>query len=269
MSASAEHELRLSAAREFAVEGGKSTLEHFCTEVEVEKKGDGSPLTIADRGAETLIRKLIGERFPDDAIVGEEFDDKEGSTGWRWILDPIDGTKSFISGVPLYGTMVGVEFEGSCDIGVCYFPGLDEGVFACTGKGAWSFSGTAEPVRAKVSTRKDLPDAVLVTSESETFADRAAADVYQQLARKVYFARTWGDAYGYYLVATGRVDVMIDPILSVWDAAAVKPVIEEAGGRFTDWAGNVSIEAGESIGSNGLIHDEILAITKPHAGRFK
>ncbi|MEM7457743.1 MAG: inositol monophosphatase family protein [Planctomycetota bacterium] len=269
MDARPEHARRLESARDFAIQAGKLTLDHFCTGVKVEKKGDGSPLTIADRGAETLLRRLIGEHFPEDAIVGEEFENKDGTSGWRWILDPIDGTKSFISGVPLYGTMVGVEFEGSCDIGVCYFPGLDEGIYALTGNGAWSFAGSNEPVRAKVSGCTSLSESVLVTSEAETFSKRPAAEVYQQLASSVYFARTWGDAYGYYLVATGRVEMMIDPILSVWDAAAVKPVIEEAGGRFTDWAGNVNIEAGEAIGSNGLIHEAILEITRSFAGRFQ
>ncbi len=261
---------RLAFARDIAVKAGKSTLEYFQTDrFEIEKKGDGSPLTIADKNAETLLRDEIGIRFPDDAIVGEEFDDKPGTSDFRWILDPIDGTKSFISGVPLYGTMVGVECADKPAIGVIYFPGLDEGAFAATGSGAWSFRGDQPPIQAHVSKNSTLADAVLVTSESETFDDRASGETWQQLAGAVYFTRTWGDAYGYYLVATGRVDVMIDPKLNIWDAAAVAPIIEEAGGKFTDWAGSSRIDAGESIGSNGHVHDAILKITSPRAGKFR
>lgn len=257
---------RLQLANRIAVAAGKLTLKHFRDEaLKVIRKGDGSPLTIADQEAETFLRKEIQKAFPGDGIVGEEFGVTEGGSGFNWILDPIDGTKSFICGVPLYGTMVAVEKMDVSGvrqsvIGSVYLPGIDEGMFASTGQGAWHFKKDLPAVRARVSSTGKIENAVLVTSEVETFGERNAADVYQRLADSVYFARTWGDVYGYLLVATGQVDVMIDPMLNVWDAAAVQPIIEEAGGRFSDWSGDGKIDTGDAIGSNGLFHDELLAI---------
>ncbi len=264
-----ELDKRLALANEIAVAAGKLTLKFFRTDrFEVIRKGDGSPLTVADQEAETFLRQQISDAFPDDAIVGEEFGQQEGDSGYGWILDPIDGTKSFISGVPLYGTMIGIERTiDSSDmresvIGSVYLPGIDEGIFASKGSGAWHFSGSGKPVAASVSKTSTLADSVLVTSQVETFGERDAMDVYHRLAESVYFSRTWGDVFGYLLVATGRVEVMIDPVLNIWDAAAVQPIIEEAGGRFTDWHGVSRIDAGDAIGSNGLVHNSVLAILK-------
>lgn len=257
---------RLELAKRLAVEAGKITLKYFQTDhLEVIRKQDGSPLTIADKEAETWLRAEIQAAFPDDAIVGEEFGTTDGTSGYCWVLDPIDGTKSFISGVPLYGTMVGVVKEDQTDqrravIGAVYLPGLDEGIYASEGGGAWHFRGKQEPVQAHVSQKSKLSDAVFATSEVEVFGERGAMDAYHRLADQVFFARTWGDVYGYLLVATGRIDAMIDPILNIWDAAAVQPIIVEAGGQFTDWTGQPSIDTGDSIGSNGLIHEAILKI---------
>jgi histidinol phosphatase-like enzyme (inositol monophosphatase family) len=277
---SPEIESRLQLANRIAREAGELTLKYFQTDCfEVEKKSDGSPLTIADQEAEKFLRAEIQNAFPNDAIVGEEFGETKGDSGYCWVLDPIDGTKSFISGVPLYGTMVavvealghGAESEGVANatrkslIGSVYFPGLDEGIFASVGGGAWHFRGSQQPMRAQVSTTSNLSDSVLVTSEAETFAERGAENTYQQLSDQVYFVRTWGDVYGYMLVATGRVDLMIDPILNVWDAAAVEPIINEAGGKFTDWKGHSDIDAGEAVGSNGSIHANVLSILKSTA----
>lgn len=264
---------RLELAKQLAKSAGQLTLKYFQTDrFEVIKKGDGSPVTIADQEAEKFLREAIRETFPNDGIIGEEFDNSAGNSEYTWILDPIDGTKSFISGVPLYGTMVAVEKAAATGaarqsvIGSVFFPGLDVGIYAGRGTGAWSFEGDAEPRPASVSKTSKLRDSVMVTSQVETFGERQAAEVYQQLADSVYFSRTWGDAYGYYLVATGRVEVMIDPMLNIWDAAAVQPIVEEAGGRFTDWSGDSRIDAGESIGSNGLVHDEVTNLTNSVAG---
>lgn len=260
---------RLKLANRIAREAGDITLQYFRSgEFDVQRKSDGSPLTIADQESEKHLRAEILKHFPDDGIVGEEFGVTEGTSDVRWILDPIDGTKSFISGVPLYGTMVGIEKAGAAHTGSIFFPGLNQQIYAAKGGGAWFIDGANDPVKASVSTRSNLEDCVLVTSESETFGERNAADVYTTLANDVYFARTWGDAYGYMLVATGKIEVMVDPILSVWDAAAVQPIIEEAGGRFTDWAGVARIDGGEAIGSNGHIHDKVLEVTKVCAGKF-
>ncbi|MFT5301103.1 MAG: histidinol-phosphatase [Mariniblastus sp.] len=270
-----ETQKRMELAKRIAVSAGKLTLGYFQTDrFDVMKKGDGSPLTIADQNAEKHLRAEILDAFPDDAIIGEEFGETSGESGFRWILDPIDGTKSFISGVPLYGTMVGVEKTGNQKearrsvIGSVYMPSLETGIYAMRGGGAWAFEGDQAPVRAHVSTKTELADSVFVTSAVEAFFERKAGDIYRELADRVYFYRTWGDAYGYYLVATGRVEMMIDPILNIWDAAAVQPIIEEAGGTFTDWSGAPRIDAGEAIGSNGHVHADLIAITK-HATRYE
>ncbi|HMO12617.1 MAG TPA: inositol monophosphatase family protein [Pirellulaceae bacterium] len=260
---------RLDAARRFCVQGGKLTLNWFRDQgVGFERKLDASPVTVADRSAEQLIRQLISENFPEDGILGEEFPEKPGTNQVRWILDPIDGTKSFISGVPLYGTMVGVEVDGQAKIGAIYMPGLDEGAFAAIGHGAWVFQGSDPPQRSHVRHREKIQDAVILTSEVEAFSTRNADPVFRELSKKSYFVRTWGDCYGYFLVASGRADVMIDPILNIWDAAAVAPIISEAGGLFIDWAGHPRIDAGEALGIAAGLVSEVLEITKPFSGKF-
>ena len=210
------------------------------------------------------MRAEIEAAFPDDAIVGEEFPDKPGTSGYGWILDPIDGTKSFISGVPLYGTMVAVEkIDASVSgrqavIGSVYFPGLDEGMYAAKGQGAFSFKGDQPPKPARVSKQTDIGKSVLLTTSVSDFELRNAQQQFAQLANQFYFSRTWGDVYGYYLVAVGRAEAMIDPELNVWDAAAVQPIIEEAGGRYSDWNGEAKIDTGDAVGSNGQFHEQIL-----------
>jgi histidinol phosphatase-like enzyme (inositol monophosphatase family) len=257
---------RLDLARRIAVAAGRHTLTYFQKEnYEVERKGDASPVTVADREAEQLLRREIAAAFPADGILGEEFGAVEGTSGYRWILDPIDGTKSFISGVPMYGTMVGVEFEGQCPIGVVYIPGLDEGVYASAGQGCYYWRGSDPPARCRVSPRKSLSQGAFVTSQVDTFAKRGALDAYHALEKSAYITRTWGDCYGYLLVATGRVEAMVDPMMNVWDAAALQPILEEAGGTFTSWSGEPTIHSGDGIGTNGLVVEEVLAITRKFA----
>ena len=260
-----ELEERLAFANQIAKAAGRRTLKYFQTNLyDVRKKEDGSPLTIADQDAEQYLRNKIQECYPADSIVGEEFESVEGDSLYRWILDPIDGTKSFISGVPLYGTMVAVEkvtAEATIRksvIGSVYFPGLDVGVYAAEGLGAWSFQQEQPVVKARVSRKSRLADSVLTTTSVDSFRVQSAGDLYRELANSVYFCRTWGDVYGYFLVATGRVEVMVDPVLNIWDAAAAQPIIKEAGGKFTDWQGDERIDSGNAVGSNGLIHAEVV-----------
>ncbi|MCH8922700.1 MAG: histidinol-phosphatase [Planctomycetes bacterium] len=252
---------RQQLAIEAAREAGKITLEYFQTDdLVVERKADNSPVTVADRRAEQHLRQRIAEEFPNDGIVGEEFPTTEGNSGYRWIVDPIDGTKSFISGVPLYGTLLGVEHEGRGVIGVIYMPALDEMVYAATGQGAWHELGSKPRRPACVSSVAKLSDGLFCTCEVKTFltADRQAA--YDRLQATAQISRTWGDCYGYLLVATGRAAVMVDPVANVWDIAAVQPIIEESGGRFTDWQGQATIHSGDGIGTNGHVHEEVLAL---------
>lgn len=254
---------RLQLALIAAREAGDITLRYFCQDnFQVELKSDASPVTVADRQAELHLRHKISAAFPLDGILGEEFPETPGTSGYRWILDPIDGTKSFISGVPLYGTLIGVEFEKQSVVGVIHIPGLDECVYAATGQGAWYICHGAAPRPAKVSSKNQLSESLFCTSEVKTFVNAGRLDAYQQMQAASWLTRTWGDCYGYLLVATGRAEVMIDPKMNVWDCAALQPVMEEAGGTFTDWQGNRTIHAGEAIATNGHVLEEVLAITR-------
>jgi histidinol phosphatase-like enzyme (inositol monophosphatase family) len=259
---------RYQLARRIAHSAGQLTLRYFRQDLQVDRKSDDSPVTVADREAEKLLRQQISAAFPHDGILGEEFPETPGTSGFRWILDPIDGTKSFICGVPLYGTLVAVEcvgdseFAGDSVIGVIYLPALREGVHAASGHGAWYQMADGEPEPALVSQRSRLADGVLLTSQVDSFADRGAADAYRQLEQAAWITRTWGDCYGHLLVATGRAEVMIDPVMCLWDCAPLQPILEEAGGTLTDWQGKATIHAGEAIATNDLLLPEVLAVTR-------
>jgi histidinol phosphatase-like enzyme (inositol monophosphatase family) len=248
---------------ELAKAAGAHTLNYFQQALQVDRKQDDSPVTLADREAELLARERIARSFPEDAILGEEYGETAGRSGYRWIIDPIDGTKTFIAGVPLYSTLIGLEHSGRSVMGIVYLPALDEGVHAARGGGAWHFANDRPQAPAHVSTRAQLADSVFVTSQVDSYWQRGAGDVFQQLQARAYVTRTWGDGYGYFLVATGRADVMIDPVMHLWDAASLQPVLEEAGGTFTNWRGEPTIYSGEGIATNGLLLEEVLAITRP------
>lgn len=262
-------ELRDATRRrlDFAIAAGRDAGRHTLTyfqqpDLAVERKSDDSPVTVADREAEQMMRRLIATTFPDDGILGEEFGETPGSNEFRWILDPIDGTKSFIAGVPLYSTLIGVEFAGDPLLGFIGLPALDELAYAVIGQGAFHCCGNSAPVPARVSRRDHLAEGIFVTSQVDTFDARGAFQAFRRLEQASYVSRTWGDAYGYLLVATGRAEVMVDPIMNLWDAAAILPVMVEAGGTFTDWQGRRTTTAGEGIATNGRVLDEVLAITR-------
>ncbi|HEY2882113.1 MAG TPA: histidinol-phosphatase, partial [Pirellulales bacterium] len=242
-------------------EAGKLTLRYFRQpDLQVDLKRDATPVTVADREAEQLLRARISAAFPHDGILGEEFGEQSGTSGFRWILDPIDGTKSFIHGVPLYAVLIGVEAEGTSQIGVIYIPAIDEMVYAAAGQRAWHVVADQPPQPARVSKTKSLADGLFLTSGISGFYKRNATTAFQRLSETAKLARTWGDAYGYMLVATGRAEVMVDPAMSVWDAAALLPILQEAGGTFTDWQGRPTIHSGEGVATNGLVLDEVLQI---------
>jgi histidinol phosphatase-like enzyme (inositol monophosphatase family) len=258
---------RLHFAVQIARDAGELTLRYFRRQdLLVEDKADRSPVTIADRAAEELLRERISERFPEDGIIGEEFGAASGTSGFDWTLDPIDGTKSFIHGVPLYTTLVAVLHDDRPCLGVIHAPALSETVYAAKGGDCWYVGPTGgQPQRMRVSSVKTLDDSLLLTSEIEGFREHPRADamdVFMRLQRSARVARTWGDGYGYLMVATGRAEVMIDPIMNLWDAAPLQTIIEEAGGHFSDWQGNSTVRAGESLATNGLVRDEVLAITR-------
>lgn len=254
------YEGRVAAAVELARLAGNSTLELFGSgRFQVERKGDDSPVTIADKQAEKLIRAELAQRFADDAILGEEFGAQAGASEYQWIVDPIDGTKSFISGVPLYSTLVAVVRDRQCLAGVIYIPALDEIVFAARGAGAWHSVRGGRPERCQVSSRS-LTEGLFVVSQVDSFDKQGATEAYRALQAAAYITRSWGDGYGYLLVATGRAELMIDPVANPWDLAAVQAVVEEAGGKFTDWSGQRTFSGGNGVGSNGLVHDAALKL---------
>lgn len=223
---------RLEFAIEAAVQAGRSTLAHFQCGTSVEYKQDQTPVTQADKEAEAVIRRLIGSKFPGETVLGEE----EGLTGHspdRWVIDPIDGTKSFVSGVPLYAVLLGWEVAGEPELGVCYFPALDEVVYAQRGAGAF-WNGK----RCRVSSKTSLDRAVLVSASPLTLQGKGRLEGVLALSRKVMALRTWCDAYGHMLVATGRVEAMMDPVVNRWDISALAPIVREAGGSFTTFDGS-------------------------------
>ena len=243
----------LAVAVEVAREGGRRTLAYFQSGTAVEMKGDGTPVTRADREAEAAMRARIARTFPDHAILGEEEGESGGRGPWRWIIDPLDGTRTFVRGVPLFGTLVGIERDDDPVVGVIHLPALDETVAAARGEGC-TWNGR----RCRVSPVERLDDALLVVTEERAARARSAA--YERLVGRTAMQRTWADCYGYALVATGRADVALDPAMNVWDCAALLPVIEEAGGRFTDWRGRRTIRGGEAVATNGTLHDETLRL---------
>jgi histidinol phosphatase-like enzyme (inositol monophosphatase family) len=241
----------LPFALDLVAEAGTFTQRFFRSpDLEVVTKADGSPVTLADEGAEQLIRTAIAAEFPDDAIMGEEFGASPAGSGRQWVIDPIDGTKSFTAGVPLYSNLLAIVDDGVPVLGIINLPALDEMIWATTGGGAY-----ANGSPCAVSTKASLDGAYVMTSSvrywPETFLDRVL-DFGMVL-------RTWGDAYGYAMVATGRAEAMIDPRANVWDIAPIGVILTEAGGSFTDLTGNPRIDAGNGIGTNGAIHAAMTA----------
>jgi histidinol-phosphatase len=255
------HPITTRAFLDFAVDAawqaGRLTLAHFQTGVAVEQKADASPVTVADRGAEELLRRLIESRFPGHAIFGEEYGETERDSTYRWIIDPIDGTRSYIRGVPLYGVLIGLQIAGEVVVGVAHFPGLGEMVAAAKGEGCrWN----GRP--AHVSDVSRLDQALAVYTDCAGFAAYGRAEAWNRIQEATHTQRGWGDCYGHCLVATGRAELMFDPIMNDWDCAALLPIVQEAGGTFTDWGGEATIYGGEALSTNGALYDQVMGIIK-------
>ncbi len=241
----------LAAAEELARLTGGVALQYYRSALDVERKADGSPVTAADRAAEHAAREWVRRRFPADGVLGEEFGEERAGARRRWIIDPIDGTKSFVRGVPLWGSLVALCEGESVLAGAAFFPAVEELVVAVPDAGCW-WNGR----RCSVSSVADVGSATAVTTD-ERFAHHPARRTgWERLGARVDIARSWGDCFGYLLVATGRAEIMCDPELSPWDAAALQPIIVEAGGRFTDWSGRPTAFGGSAIASNLLLADE-------------
>ena len=238
-----------------AYEAGRHTLGYFGTEASrPEFKADATPVTAADREAEKLIRDRIGARYPAHAVVGEEYGTDDGADpDYRWIVDPIDGTKAFVRGVPLYGVLIGLEIGGVCEVGAAYFPALDEMVCAASGEGCYR-NGR----RAHVSSTTTLANGIAAFTDAASFAEHGRAEAWRRLLSTAGTSRGWSDAYGHALVATGRVDLMLDPIMNPWDCGPFPPILREAGGYFGDWSGNETIYANEAMSTTSTLLPEVL-----------
>jgi histidinol phosphatase-like enzyme (inositol monophosphatase family) len=236
---------------------GEITLKYFRRQPQTSTKADGSYVTVADREAEAYLRRQIAERFPDDSVLGEEEGEHTGRSGRRWIVDPIDGTFAFVHGVPFYGVLIACEIDGEASVGVINIPALDELVAAAKSCGCF-LNGAP----ARVSTINRLEDALVLSTDFNACARYGFGDAAELLQARAKSSRTWGDCYGYVLVATGRAEVMLDPVMNLWDCAPLLPIMEEAGGTFTDCRGVRTIDGGNSIATNGLLFEEVMSMVR-------
>lgn len=223
-------------------------------------KSDNSPVTVADRDAETHLRKALLDAFPADGFLGEEFGDVAGGSGYRWIVDPIDGTRNFVRGIPLWATLIGLEYRGEVVAGVAYEPVFGHLYRALRGDGAYRGDK-----RMHVSTVDRLDEAMMFYSNINWFINAGKQDCFVELARRTQRQRGFGDYYGHLLVAQGSGDVMAEHGVHPWDIAAIKVIVEEAGGRFTDWSGVPNIHTPDVLVTNRILHQECLAILQ---GKF-
>lgn len=241
-----------------AHEAGRLTLGYFQNGVRPEMKPDDTPVTAADREAETLIRARIAEQYPDHAILGEEYGgDIEAGGSHRWIVDPIDGTLAFVRGVPLYAVLLALEVEGEVEVGAAYFPALDEMLCAATGEGCYLNSRRVEASRTST-----LSESVVAFTDAKGFEAYGREKEWGRLRSAAKYARGWSDAYGHALVATGRVEAMFDPAMNPWDCAPFAPILREAGGYLGDWSGNETIYGGEALSTSRELLPEVLELIR-------
>jgi histidinol phosphatase-like enzyme (inositol monophosphatase family) len=248
----------LANATEIAQEAAAFVRDRFrADDMDIELKRDGSEVTDVDRGAEALVRARVLERYPDDTVIGEEAGTTTGTSGQRWIVDPIDGTASFVRRVPLFSTLLAVFDDHGPAVGIVAIPALDEFVVAGRGRGC---THNGRPTR--VSGIAELGDACVSSSafDGSWWPEQALLNVANSGAK----TRTWGDGYGYFLVATGRIEAMMDPSLNTWDIAPMLVVIPEAGGTITTWTGTTELDQGAGwLASNGHLHDDLLGLIQP------
>jgi len=230
-------------------EAGRVALQYFDTGVAVETKADDSPVTIADRSAEETLRGRLIKHFPDDGFLGEEFGNSPGTSGYRWIIDPIDGTRSFIRGIPLWATLVGLEYQGEMVAGLAFNPVLDQMHHAMKGSGAFRDD---RPIH--VSNTATLNRAIVAYSSIDYFKAAGRQQAWMDLLGAAERSRSYCDYYGFVLVAQGSVDLMADHGVHIWDVAGLKVIVEEAGGKFSDWSGQPSVDRPDVLASNGRVH---------------
>ena len=254
----------LDVALEAAFVAGRRTLAHFQTPLTVEAKADASPVTIADREAERVLRERLEAAFPQHGIVGEEYGASRPGASHQWYLDPIDGTKSFVRGVPLYAVLIGLEVDGRVEVGVAHFPALGETLAAASGHGTrWN----GRP--AHVRTNPSLAEAFVGFTDAAAFAQHGRAEAWRRLQAAAAYRPGWSDAYGHALVASGRLDAMLDPVMHAWDCGPFPVLLREAGGRFGAWDGRETIHGGEGVSCSAAVWPQLaplLALRDEPAG---
>jgi histidinol-phosphatase len=259
----ADFKSRYDLAIRTAQEAGRLALKYFpdidsaAFADQVIWKSDNSPVTIADRSAEQLLRDMLLAAYPDDGFLGEEFGDRAGTSGYRWIVDPIDGTRNFVRGIPHWATLVGLEYHNEVIAGVAVEPVPNMTYRALRGDGAYR-----NDRRIHVSPVNRLEDSTMFYSSLSWFMRAGKQDEFIKLAKRAQRQRGFGDYYGHILVAQGSGEFMVEHGLHAWDVAAIKPIVEEAGGRFSNWAGETSIHAPDCVTSNGVLHELVLAILR-------
>jgi len=248
---------RYEAAVSAAEQAGRLAHGYFDRALTVECKEDQSPVTAADREAEAFLRRSLLDTFPKDGFLGEESGDQPGSSGFRWIVDPIDGTRNFVRGIPIWATLVGLEYKGEALAGVAVAPALGQNYRALRSDGAYRGER-----RLRVSDVSALDQAIMFYSSLSRFVKAGKQKEFLELAARTQRQRGFGDFYGFVLVAQGSGELMVEHGVHVWDVAGLKVIVEEAGGRFTDWDGTATHVRADVIASNGRVHDQMLAVLK-------
>lgn len=248
----------LTFARQLVQRAGQITLGYYNQGIRHDMKSDETPVTAADRATEEFVRSEIEKTYPSHAIVGEEFGEKAGvGNPFRWIIDPIDGTKSFMKGVPFYSVLLALEIEGVSRVGAVCLPALNEVLCAADGLGCWW-----NDKQVHVSDVGELKQAVFTYTSWSGFRTKKRLPVFENLHKECFFGRSWGDAYGYHMVATGRAELMLDPAASIWDVAPYPPIFREAGGFFGSWNGEEGHTHGEGLACNAALKDKFLELTR-------
>lgn len=270
MASSVAADPRIPLLLDLAGRAATCALRHYQSQaLEVATKADDSPVTAADREIEALLRGEIRRDFPNDGVLGEEHGELPSTSGWRWVIDPIDGTVSFATGVPLFGTLIALEHDGDVVAGICSMPALGERVWAVRDGGAWwdrtLADGSTMRTAARVRACPALAQALVCTSGLEYFERARATETLVAVARAAGRMRGWSDCYGGMLVATGRADGWIDPVMNPWDSGPFPVIMAEAGGVFSDFHGRPDIHGGSAIAGSAAVHAELLRIAQASA----
>lgn len=238
-----------------AYDAGRLTLGYFQRGIEADFKADDSPVTVADKQAEALIRQRIEAAYPHHAIIGEEFGASNADASHRWFVDPIDGTKSFVRGVPLYAVLIGLEIDGRVEAGAVYFPALGDMLHAASGQGCF-WNGR----QVRVMDTEDMARAVVSFTDAASFQAYGREAAWQRVMKSSYYRVGWSDAYGHALVASGRLELMLDPVMNPWDCGPFPVLLREAGGFFGSWTGEEGLFAGEAISTTKTLLPQVLEL---------